>query len=484
MSSYVDQIRKLAAQQATPTNVATGAGTTQPRSRKPRKRPGAPAAPAPRSRRPAKRPSGRYDTPLYDPSQQLSGKDLAGAANDLVGLEFGPQKAALDRELGNVTTQGTALADRGGGYYKQLADREAGNVAQEQAIGDLLKTALSGNETTASTAVQGGLDAANARATADAAIRGSLGGSQAAGAASEAQAAQDRIAGQGQISKDAGALSTQSYQQLADLAGKARQQAGGEMQQQLLNRLANAQTEVRAKQQDLAGQEGPARSKALTDLRQQAFENLITQEGLNIKSSDIQAQTALGQAKIKATATENAANRASRERIAALGRQATRDASAAKAAGKANDVNKYGYSNAEWLTMSVRARQRAISDFTRQNTKDTTRPKTGGDQMSAQAQSMVTQVENAVSDTSTDPKLARHVNEKGPRLVQIFVKRGLPPLLAQAAAELARYKSVRPSTRAALERAGIKVPSAWLSPSPNIAGGTGNPASAVGTGLG
>lgn len=424
--------------------------------------------------------------PLYDPTEQLAGSDLAGAARDLVNLEFAPQEAALRRELGNVTTQGTALAQRAADYSGQIAANDAGLVAQQAAIGNTLNTQLGANATNAQKAIQQMLDQTRTAAAEDARVRGNVGGDLAtAPAATEAQAAAGRVAVQGQASQDAAAASTAAYQQLADLAGRARAQAGVEVQQQLLNRLANAQGDVRARQADLGAQRGEATTKATLDLRQQAFENLITQAGLNIKRDELRAQTAEGQAKLE----EQRKARRARTRSAAAERRLRRELDRNAAARKSNEVNKLGYTNAEWLNMSSSERRKAIIDFQRDTTSATARAREDArgagpserKPMTQQARDKRSRIESMVSDTRTDRKLIRHVNERGPRLVQILVKRGADPLEAQAAAELARYHYLRPDTIASLRRAGVRIPRNWRRASQGRGSGN-NPVQRTGRG--
>lgn len=413
--------------------------------------------------------------PLYDPTEQLSGADLRNAAGDLTNLEFGPQRAALQRELDNTTTQGTALAGRASAYSSELADRDAALVPKMGDVGVELMNRLAGNQTDAAGDVNQALEASRQRAAADAAVRGGVGGDlQTAGAGSEAQQQLNRLAEQGQQSKDAAAAQTASYQQLAGLSAQARAQMGQEIQGQLLNRLANNQGEVRARQTDLSAQEGASRTKNTLDLRQQGFENLITQEGLNIKTADIKAQTALGQAKIKAEKRaldlklkEQGKTRRQRAAIAKANREQTakldREARRAKTAEAANKINDVGISNADWLKMSTAQRQAAILDFTKRKTAATTRPgqKPKAKPESATAVTRKGNVESMVTDITTDKKLAPHRFESGPRLVQILVGRGADPLEAQAAAEIARHGAITPATEAKLRSLGVRIPKRW-----------------------
>lgn len=412
----------------------------------------------PPARRPGRKPRQPYSGALYDPTQQLSGKDLAGAAHDLTALEFGPQRAAINRALGLATTQGTALADRAQGYYQQLDQTDAPIATQEAAIGQLLGSKLSGNADTANAAIAAALKGAQDRAAADEAVRGQIGGSQTGLAGQEAQAANNVVAENTQAAQDAATASSADYQHLADLARQARQAAGGEAHNELLNRLANIQAGYRGQLTDLSKTEGAANSKNLTNLRQQAFNNLITQAGLNIKRDQLTADTALGQQKLAEDRRQAQADRRVRLRIARDARVATQAANAAKTSGKLDEVNKWGVSNRDWLAMSRKDRLAAIRDYTNATTHGKGKGKGAGSQPTAHSVGIVSQVENARNDAKTDPKLR---GLSGAKLQQKFVKRGLSPLYATAAQQLHDFGYVTAEVQAALERSGVTLPAAW-----------------------
>lgn len=415
--------------------------------------------------------------PLLDPSQQLSGTGLKNAANDLVDLEFGPQRSALQRELENVTTQGTALAQRAGDYSAQTAATDAALPGQVGAIGELLNKALGANADTATAAVKQNTTDAKATDTADMALRGGVGAGIGAQAAdSEGQKQLDRLAQLTQEQKGDAAAQTANYQGLAAISGQARAQMGNEVQGQLLNRLASNQADVRGRQGDLAAQEGPARSKALTDLRQTAFENLATQAGLDIKTADLKAQTAEGQAKLEETAKA----RRQRARDAKATRDLRRQLSDQARTDKSNEPNSIGIKNSDWLKMSNSQRAKALSDYQRQKTLDTTRPSSSKPvAMTQAARDKRTRIDSMLSDVGRDAKLQRHVGEPGPRLTEILTHRGADPLEAQAAAEVAKHGYLTPETQAALERAGVRIPRKWKKASQG-AGSGNNPVAHTG----
>jgi hypothetical protein len=421
--------------------------------------------------------------PLYDPTTQLSGSALAQAARDLVGLEYDPQERQLGQELTNTTAQGTALAQRAGDYSAQVARNDAGVVTQQAAIKQLLDQSLGNNATAAQQVIDQNLQGSRDRAAADAAIRGVSTPDATAGVERETAAAAGTVAANRQVSGDANALATAANQTLAvDTAG-AHAQMGQEVQGQLLNRLANAQADVRTRQAGLATDRGAATSKATIDLRQQAYENLITQQGLNIKTKELQAETQhqstvddLAQKRID----ETGKSRRSRERIATANRTARADADAAarKAiAERQGDMpTKYGYTNAEWARLPIAKRQQIVNDFNKS-------PKPG-QKMSDAARQKRTRIDSMLTDIGTDPKLQRHVGQAGPRLTQILTNRGADPLEAQAAAEIAKHGHLTPATEARLRRAGIRIPSKWraTTPAPTGGGSGNNPVSRTGRG--
>jgi hypothetical protein len=399
--------------------------------------------------------------PLYDPTTQLSGSALAGAARDLVSLEFDPQEAALKRELGNTTTQGTALAQRASDYSGQIAANDATIIPQQAAIKQMLDSSLGANATAAQQVIGKNLSDQKETAAADAALRGVSIPDATAGAAREAAAASNTVGMERQASQDAGALATQSYQQLASLSAGSRAQMGQEVQGQLLNRLANQQADVRSRQTDLGAQRGAATTKAALDLRQQSYENLITQKGLDIKTSELQAETEKNDAATKLAEQrigETAKARRSRERIANANRSARSEADKAarnaQATREGNKSNKYGYTNNEWLSLPLAKRTQIVADANKKAGK-------GAAKMSAQAFAKRTRIDSMLADIGNDPKLKRHQYETGPRLVEILTKRGADPLEAQAAAEIARHGTLTPETEAKLKRAGIKIPTSW-----------------------
>jgi hypothetical protein len=259
--------------------------------------------------------------PLYNPGVQLAGDKLAQAAGDLTDLEFKPKEQALADQLSTATRQGTALADRASGYYKDLASGEAARMAQQQALRDRLSSSLGAIGDKTQQQIGEAKVGAVLSNQADRDLRG--GGLSGGGdekltnelAMRQAQASQ---AAQGYKS-DAEAQSG-NYAGLQGAMAGTRDLKGGEAQQQLLNRLATEQAGIRSKRTDLESLRGETKTKHILDLRQTGFENAATLEGLGIKREDIAAQTE--QAKASASAKKaqlkevSRSNRA-KEKIAA-----------------------------------------------------------------------------------------------------------------------------------------------------------------------
>src|SRR4051794_36770827 len=229
---------------------------------------------------------------LYDPTVQLGGHALAQASRDLADLQVAPKFNALTRQLTSATTQGSALAARSGDYYRQLAHEEAGKVATQQALSGMLnqQTANVGAQTQAAFGQMG--QAEQQRQAQDTALRGQgLGGDTTTGPA-EIQGQQGTAATLQQAAGNQAAAQGADWASLANAMAQSRQARGGEVQGQLLNRVANQQQQLRGQISDVDATRGDLETQNLTKLRQQSFENLITQKGLNIKSADIQAQLA------------------------------------------------------------------------------------------------------------------------------------------------------------------------------------------------
>jgi Putative peptidoglycan binding domain len=231
--------------------------------------------------------------PLYNPAVQLGGHALISSARQLADLELAPQVGALNRQLTSTTTQGTALAQRGGDYYRQLVEQEMKGLANQRALSSMLNTATGDVGVQTQAAYSQMANDAATRAAQDAQLRGpGLGGGgqeQVQGEIANQQGVANLMQAQGaQTAAQQGA----NWEGLAGLTAQTTAARGGEIQGQLLNRLANQQADIRGRRADVEGTRGELTTKALTGLRQSSFENLITQAGLDIKQKDIEAQMA------------------------------------------------------------------------------------------------------------------------------------------------------------------------------------------------
>src|SRR3954470_14211603 len=229
---------------------------------------------------------------LYDPTVQLSGHSLAQAARDLADLQVAPKFGALTRQLGSITTQGSALAARSGDYYRQLAQDELGKVAQQKALAGMLntQTAAVGAQT------QSAFDQMSAqeqqRQAADTTLRGAGLGGDVSQVPEEIQAQRGTAATLQQAAGNQAASQGADWSNLANAMAQSRSLRGGEVQGQLLNRVANQQQQVRGQIADTESTRGDEFAKNLLSMRQQQFENAVTGAGLQIKQSDIDAQLA------------------------------------------------------------------------------------------------------------------------------------------------------------------------------------------------
>jgi hypothetical protein len=406
--------------------------------------------------------------PLYDPTAQLGGFQLKRAAQNLVDLQYGPQQAALERAQGNIQTQGDALTKRASDYYLQIAREEQGNVDRMGALNALLNERVNAAGDTAQGQIKDAGEQARALQEQTAAAQQGI---QAGDRVSlEEQAARDRSAVDTQGAIGAGAAETRNYAGLADLGRRSREMQGGETQQRLLNLVANQLAENRGQQTDLAGQRGNAMTQQLLNLRQQGFENLVTQEGLGIKKADLQAQIQQDQTDAQLA----------KQRIRQQARQARRQARLAR---RGQDITARGQDLSAETQRRGQDLTSANQELNRANQRRLVRlrAKYGGTKANEPADSRKTKagIVNAQTDiqdmlrTGTVPPglraalkdagagalLKRPMNIDTAR--RVIIALGGSGVSAQAAAELAKYGYLRPSTRAKLRAAGVKVPRSW-----------------------
>jgi hypothetical protein len=312
----------------------------------------------PKAKKPKKH---NYNTdPLYSPAQQLSGANLRKAALDLSALEFRPQEQALARRSKDVNTQGAALSGRASDYYIQLAREEQGNLDRIKALQGLTSSQLNEAGQASQSTLSGIADQAQRLADQDSAVRGR--GLQAgADLVGQEVASQRGLATRDlQQAQAQAAATTQGYGQFAGLAGQAISARGAETQQMLLNNLARQQTGIADERATLAAQRGSATTKNLTTLRQSAFENLATEQGLGIKQADLQAQVNQQQATAKLRTRQQkeverqnrARNKLTKKQIAAVKRGQTISARTQR---RGQDITRRGQN----LSAAQRAADRA-----------------------------------------------------------------------------------------------------------------------------
>jgi hypothetical protein len=242
--------------------------------------------------------------PLYDPSSQLQGHDLAVAAARSVDAGLTPKLGAIDQQIGSTRTQDTALAQRAAAYYRQLATESAGLTGRQQAAAGAANQAVTANNAQADQALADSSTAEQRRQADDAALRGGgLGGDTATVARTISEAQQQRaILGPAQAATVA--AQGEGWTGLSNAMAQASQMRGGEVQGELANAAGNTAGRLSQQRADLAGTRGDLVSEAVDKLRQQGFENAITQQGLGIKQADI-AATLRGQDVSASTAAAN-----------------------------------------------------------------------------------------------------------------------------------------------------------------------------------
>lgn len=384
--------------------------------------------------------------PLLDPTTQLAGHSLIKAATDLADASIKPKVDAYNRQISSATTQGTALASRAGDYYKQLAQDALSRVASQKALGDMLnsQTAAVGQQSQAQFAQMGAAE--QQREAQDTALRGvGLGGDSGSRVASEIAGQQGTAATLQQAGANTAAQSGSAWANLANAMGQAGQLRGGEVQGQLLNRLATQQAQGRQQIADAESTRGDLTSENLTKLRQQAYENLVTNQGLNIKQQDLQNQlTNIQTDAATATANRKAANKRAQASI-----DARTNATGAK-------VNQYGYTTKDWQALSTSQRQKVIKDFkTTGKPKSSSRPQATPQQQSnfRRDASSALAVANALKGKKTD----RHRAAAALTTPSKQFPKGLDPVTASVALDVAYDGHISQYNIDRLHKAGISV---------------------------
>jgi hypothetical protein len=386
--------------------------------------------------------------PLYDPTQQLSGSRLRGAADSLVNLEVGPQRKALEFEAGQAKTQGAAVQGRANDYFMQLATAERGNVERGTAIGNLLNQRIAeiGGQTNS------GIDSAEAQSAAalgdDVAVRGQGLDGGSTRLAEELAAARARAGENTQRAGLDAASQTASYTGLADLSRQARELRGGETVQQLANAQQSKLSDVASRRAALEASVGPMRTEKILGLRQSGFENAATAAGLDIDRAELQAQVQnnqtdaqLARAKLRATNRQNAArNRLTQKQIDATTR--------------GQDIT------AEQKALDRSARERLGAADRKSRERIAAARRKGKTLETADAKKVKTGIANAYADLTSGQKMTFD-GKTYTNPTKFLRDQGAPGIVIRAALER-KSGGLKLSTVAELRRLGIKVPRKWI----------------------
>ncbi len=245
----------------------------------------------------------------------------------MVDLEIEPQTRAVNRSMDSEMHQGSQLATNAGGYYRQLAEQAAGSQDRQKAINERLQSSLREIGERGQQYAKDAGGQADKRIEEDSSLRGSgLEGGAKSMVAGEIAAQQGRANNENQAAQRQGAQDSQAYESRMGTISGAQGLRGGELQQQLANRMANRLTNLRGQRADLEGQRGPLFNKHLNTLRQSGFENLVTLKGLDIKEKDLMADAAdqnADRALAADVAKQNSADKAAQRRLGARGQNIT-----------------------------------------------------------------------------------------------------------------------------------------------------------------
>ena len=268
--------------------------------------PAKPVAPAPaRTATTKTTTTNQWSNPLYQPTATLSGKSLSDAATALTNATYDPVISQYQQQIANRTQQGAAAQQQAAGYFNQLGQYAQSAVDKANSIGaDLNTTLQSIGQGTQSALTQFAQQAAP-QALQSLEAQG-LGGGATQQLASQLAGLQSTAAQEQQARQSYGATVSSAASQRAAgmlgayaLGGQAALGKIGEATQQALTPMETNLTSEQAKKAAAFGTN-------LQALRQQQFNNLVAQSGLNIK-----------QATLQNTITQDVANRTSREKIAA-----------------------------------------------------------------------------------------------------------------------------------------------------------------------
>lgn len=279
-----------------------------------------------------------YSSPLYNPSQTLTGKPLAQAAGQIADAQTQAPLSELASQMARNNRQGTAAQGRTFSYYMQLAQDAKDSLGQEQAINSSLSSQLAGiSQGTGQQIAQYGQ-----QATSGALGRlGALGLD--GGQLGQLQAETAREQGVGAL--QAGTFQAAGANQGANYAANAASSLGTNAlrgQERLADMAQGTALEnapLADKQASLIASRGALTATALGQLRSQERNYQIAQEGLGVKQSAINSENTRSANTISGENARSAnsiaaANQRSANAIAAEGAR-----SAATIAGEASRNN-------------------------------------------------------------------------------------------------------------------------------------------------
>jgi hypothetical protein len=229
--------------------------------------------------------------PLYQPTTVLSGSALKSAATQTVNAELNPQIAALNTQRRQGAAQADATVGRADDYYRQIAAREAQQMADVQGLGANLRAETQGAGMRSAAALIGTDQQVAAAQARDAQLRG--GQAMLGTSVADTAAASQRNASTQAMLQSAGertaASQAANFEGLAALSSQARQARGGELHSQLINRGLNNDKRLSDAITALEATRGAKTTDQLLKLRQQQFENRALLEGLGVKAASVQA---------------------------------------------------------------------------------------------------------------------------------------------------------------------------------------------------
>lgn len=255
---------------------------------------------------------------LLDPSAPMRGKVIGQVADQIIKGTYRPQEHAIRQEIADVRTQDTALADRAAGYYKDLAGSDQASQARQAALSAMLNDNLKSVGQESRDRMAASDAATNSVRTADLARRnapddGNLSAEQAA--------LSKRLEGQVSGAQAVGMKQGANYEGLLNAMAQSRQMRGGEIQGDLLNKLANDVTSRRGKLTELQAGKGAKRLETILSLRGQQQASDLAQQKLLTDASiargkllsakeiaQIRSDATTDSATIRADATTAAAN--------------------------------------------------------------------------------------------------------------------------------------------------------------------------------